>query len=113
MGDPLYLFNDLNDMIEKSTNKAEIIKVFQEYGIVQQLNTIISRRSIDLYDSGAGTVNLLKTLVDFADNHPNGSIRTELEQGGIFENLTAIVKSDDTDVGISRRILLSGNLWQS
>ncbi|OAJ41308.1 hypothetical protein BDEG_24929 [Batrachochytrium dendrobatidis JEL423] len=89
-----------SDMIEKSTNKAEMIKAFQDYGIVKQLNTIISRRSIDLYDYDSGDtsiVKLLKTLADFADNHPDSSIRTELDQGGILENLTAIVKSDDTD----------------
>ncbi|OAJ32880.1 hypothetical protein BDEG_28756 [Batrachochytrium dendrobatidis JEL423] len=85
----------VNDMIQKSTNKAEMIKAFQEYGIVNQLNTIYSRRDINLYGYN-GIVNLLKTLVDFADNHSDSSIRTELEQGGIFENLTAIVKSDTT-----------------
>ncbi|OAJ42444.1 hypothetical protein BDEG_25894 [Batrachochytrium dendrobatidis JEL423] len=42
----------------------------------------------------AGIVNLLKTLVNFADNHPDSSIRTELDQGGILENLMVIVKSD-------------------
>ncbi|KAJ8330570.1 hypothetical protein O5D80_001545 [Batrachochytrium dendrobatidis] len=83
-------------MIEKSTNKAEMIKVFQDYGIVKQLNTIISRRDMDLCDYN-GIVKLIKTLVDFADNHPDSSIRTELDQGGIFENLTVIVQSDDTD----------------
>ncbi|KAK5665542.1 hypothetical protein QVD99_007888 [Batrachochytrium dendrobatidis] len=83
-------------MIEKSTNKAEMIKVFQDYGIVKQLNTIYSRRDIRLCDYD-GIVKLLKTLVDFADNHPDSSIRTELDQGGIFENLTAIVKSDTAD----------------
>ncbi|OAJ38660.1 hypothetical protein, variant [Batrachochytrium dendrobatidis JEL423] len=93
MNDSLYLFNDLNDMIQKSTNKVEMIKVFQEYGIVKQLNTVLSCRDMDLYDYN-GVVKLLKTLADFADNHPDSSIRTELEQGGIFENLTAIVKSD-------------------
>ncbi|KAJ1339434.1 hypothetical protein BSLG_005951 [Batrachochytrium salamandrivorans] len=67
--DSLYLFNNVSDMIEKSTNKAEMIKVFREYGIVKQLNTIYSRRDIDLYDYN-GVVNLLKALVDFADNHP-------------------------------------------
>ncbi|KAL5039998.1 hypothetical protein RTP6_7825 [Batrachochytrium dendrobatidis] len=101
--DSLYLFNNVSDMIEKSTNKAEMIKVFQEYGIVKQLNITLSRRDVDFeYDSAAGAVNLIKTLVDFADNHPDSSIRTELEQGGIFENLTAIVQSDDTDY-IKRR----------
>ncbi|KAJ8330323.1 hypothetical protein O5D80_001324 [Batrachochytrium dendrobatidis] len=101
--DSLYLFNNVSDMIEKSTNKAEMIKVFQEYGIVNQLNTIYSRRDVNFeYDSAAGIVNLLKILVDFADNHPDSSIRTELDQGGIFENLTAIVQSDDTDY-IKRR----------
>ncbi|OAJ44877.1 hypothetical protein BDEG_28061 [Batrachochytrium dendrobatidis JEL423] len=93
--------NIVNDMIQKSTNKDEMIKVFQDYGIVKQLNTIFSRRDIDLYDYN-GVVKLLKILVDFADNHPDSSIRTELEQGGIFENLTAIVQSDDTDY-IKRR----------
>ncbi|KAJ8324074.1 hypothetical protein O5D80_007283 [Batrachochytrium dendrobatidis] len=102
MGDFLYLFGYVNNMIEKSTNKAEMIKVFQEYGIVKQLNTIISRRNICLYDYN-GIVKLIKTLVDFADNHPDSSIRTELDQGGIFENLTAIVQSDDTDY-IKRRV---------
>ncbi|KAJ8323109.1 hypothetical protein O5D80_008167 [Batrachochytrium dendrobatidis] len=67
-----------------------MIKVFQEYEIVQQLNTILSRRDVNLYGC-FGIVKLLKTLVDFADNHPDSSIRTELDQGGIFENLTAIV----------------------
>ncbi|OAJ44487.1 hypothetical protein BDEG_27709 [Batrachochytrium dendrobatidis JEL423] len=101
--DSLYLFNNVSDMIEKSTNKDEMIKVFQEYGIVKQLNTIYSRRDVNFeYDSAAGIVNLLKILVDFADNHPDSSIRTELDQGGIFENLTAIVQSDDTDY-IKRR----------
>ncbi|KAK5667082.1 hypothetical protein QVD99_006298 [Batrachochytrium dendrobatidis] len=88
-------------MCDTSTNKDEMIKVFQEYEIVQQLNTILSRRDIDLYDYN-GVVKLLKILVDFADNHPDSSIRTELDQGGIFENLTAIVQSDDTDY-IKRR----------
>ncbi|KAJ8327009.1 hypothetical protein O5D80_004433 [Batrachochytrium dendrobatidis] len=91
----LYLFDNVSDMIQKSTNKAEMIKVFQEYGIVQQLNTIYSRRDVNLYGC-FGIVKLLKTLVDFADNHPDSSIRTELDQGGIFENLTAIVQSDTT-----------------
>ncbi|KAL5035229.1 hypothetical protein RTP6_7746 [Batrachochytrium dendrobatidis] len=96
--DCLRLFDHVNDMIEKSTNKAEMIKVFQEYGIVNQLNTILSRRDIRLCNSPVpDIVKLLKTLADFADNHPDSSIRTELEQGGMFENLTAIVKSDDTD----------------
>ncbi|OAJ43936.1 hypothetical protein BDEG_27248 [Batrachochytrium dendrobatidis JEL423] len=95
MYDYLRLFGYVNDMIQKSTNKAEMIKAFQEYGIVNQLNTIYSRRDINLYGYN-GIVNLLKTLVDFADNHSDSSIRTELEQGGIFENLTAIVKSDTT-----------------
>ncbi|EGF82439.1 hypothetical protein BATDEDRAFT_86638 [Batrachochytrium dendrobatidis JAM81] len=93
MNDPLRLFNNVSDMIQKSTNKDEMIKVFQEYGIVKQLNTIISRTDIRLCDSG-GIVKLIKALVDFADNHSDSSIRTELDQGGIFENLTAIVKSD-------------------
>ncbi|KAK6100279.1 hypothetical protein MT418_8450 [Batrachochytrium dendrobatidis] len=100
MGYSLYLFNNVNNMIQKSTNKAEMIKVFQEYGIVQQLNTIISRTDIDLCDydgPAAGIVNLLKTLVDFADNHPDSSIRTELDQGRIFENLMAVAKSNTTD----------------
>ncbi|KAK5666802.1 hypothetical protein QVD99_006855, partial [Batrachochytrium dendrobatidis] len=54
MNDPLRLFNNVNDMIQKSTNKAEMIKVFQDYGIVKQLNTIYSRTDIRLcdYDSG-------------------------------------------------------------
>ncbi|OAJ35763.1 hypothetical protein BDEG_20007 [Batrachochytrium dendrobatidis JEL423] len=91
------LFDHVNSMIQKSTNKTEMIKVFQEYGIVQQLNTIISRTDIDLYDYDTGIVNLLKTLVDFADNHPDSSIRTELDQGEMFENLTAIVQSDTAD----------------
>ncbi|KAK5667753.1 hypothetical protein QVD99_005598 [Batrachochytrium dendrobatidis] len=99
--DSLYLFNNVSDMIQKSTNKDEMIKVFREYGIMQQLITIYSRRDIDLYDYN-GVVKLLKILVDFADNHPDSSIRTELDQGGIFENLTAIVQSDDTDY-IKRR----------
>ncbi|KAK5670464.1 hypothetical protein QVD99_003145 [Batrachochytrium dendrobatidis] len=100
MGYSLRMFDYVNNMIEKSTNKAEMIKAFQEYGIVKQLNTILSRRNIRLYgyDSGdTSIVKLLKILVDFADNHPDSSIRTELDQGGILENLTAIVKSDDTD----------------
>ncbi|KAK5667227.1 hypothetical protein QVD99_006434 [Batrachochytrium dendrobatidis] len=84
-------------MIEKSTNKDEMIKVFQEYGIVKQLDTIYSRRNIlfyGLFSYDAGIVNLLKTLVNFADNHPDSSIRTELDQGGMFENLMVIVKLD-------------------
>ncbi|EGF77255.1 hypothetical protein BATDEDRAFT_91972 [Batrachochytrium dendrobatidis JAM81] len=85
-----------SDMIEKSTNKAEVIKVFQDYGIVKQLNTIISRRDMDLCDYN-GIVKLIRTLVDFADNHPDSSIRTELDQGGIFENLTVIVQSDTAE----------------
>ncbi|KAK6092440.1 hypothetical protein MT418_8480 [Batrachochytrium dendrobatidis] len=95
MSKSLRLFGYVNDMIQKSTNKAEMIKAFQEYGIVNQLNTIYSRRDINLYGYN-GIVNLLKTFIDFADNHSDSSIRTELEQGGIFENLTAIVKSDTT-----------------
>ncbi|KAJ8326416.1 hypothetical protein O5D80_005167 [Batrachochytrium dendrobatidis] len=100
MGDPLYLFDYVNDMIQKSTSKDEMIKVFQDYGIVKQLNAILSRRDVDLYDYDSGDtsiVKLLKTLVDFADNHPDSSIRTELEQGEMFENLTAIVQSNNTD----------------
>ncbi|KAK6091436.1 hypothetical protein MT418_8552 [Batrachochytrium dendrobatidis] len=96
----LHLLSHVSSIIEKSTNKAEMIKVFQEYGIVKQLITIYSRRDVDLYDyngSNTSIVNLLKTLVNFADNHSDSSIRTELEQGGIFENLTAIVKSDTAD----------------
>ncbi|XJO73829.1 hypothetical protein BDV3_004745 [Batrachochytrium dendrobatidis] len=83
----------------KSTNKAEMIKAFREYGIMQQLITIYSRRDVNLYDYGDETsiVKLVKTLADFADNHPDSSIRTELDQGRIFEKLTAIVQSDDTD----------------
>ncbi|EGF80210.1 hypothetical protein BATDEDRAFT_25053 [Batrachochytrium dendrobatidis JAM81] len=96
MGDPLRLFGYVNDMIQKSTNKDEMIKVFREYGIVKQLNTIISRRDMDLCDYN-GIVKLLETIVDFADNHPDSSIRTELEQGRIFENLMAIVKSNTAD----------------
>ncbi|KAK5670325.1 hypothetical protein QVD99_003020 [Batrachochytrium dendrobatidis] len=96
MSKSLRLFGYVNDMIQKSTNKAEMIKAFQEYGIVNQLNTIYSRRDINLYGYN-GIVNLLKTFIDFADNHSDSSIRTELEQGGIFENLTAIVKSDTAD----------------
>ncbi|KAJ8326658.1 hypothetical protein O5D80_005386 [Batrachochytrium dendrobatidis] len=105
MGGSLYLFNNISDMIEKSTNKDEMIKVFREYGIVKQLITIYSRRNIDLYDYGSNTsiVKLLRALVNFADNHSDSSIRTELEQGGIFENLTAIVKSDTAD-HIKRRV---------
>ncbi|EGF83716.1 hypothetical protein BATDEDRAFT_21132 [Batrachochytrium dendrobatidis JAM81] len=91
------LFDHVNSMIQKSTNKAEMIKVFQEYGIVKQLNTIFSRRDIRLHGPAAGIVNLLKTLVDFADNHPDSSIRTELDQGRIFENLMAVAKSNTTD----------------
>ncbi|OAJ39488.1 hypothetical protein BDEG_23327 [Batrachochytrium dendrobatidis JEL423] len=97
MGYSFRLFDNVSDMIQKSTNKTEMIKVFQDYGIVQQFITIYSRTDIRLCDSGAGTVNLLMTLVDFADNHSDSSIRTELDQGGIFENLTAIVKSDTAD----------------
>ncbi|KAK6092351.1 hypothetical protein MT418_8488 [Batrachochytrium dendrobatidis] len=98
MGYSLCLFDYVSDMIEKSTNKAEMIKVFQEYEIMQQLITIYSRRDVNLYDYGDETsiVNLLRTLVDFADNHPDSSIRIELDQGGILENLTAIVQSDTT-----------------
>ncbi|KAK6095730.1 hypothetical protein MT418_8622 [Batrachochytrium dendrobatidis] len=97
MDDSLYLFGYVNDMIQTSTNKPEMIKVFQEYGIVKQLNTIYSRRYLCLHDSGAGDtsiVKLLKTFAGFADNHPDSSIRTELDQGEMFENLMAIVKSD-------------------
>ncbi|KAK6091594.1 hypothetical protein MT418_8537 [Batrachochytrium dendrobatidis] len=98
MNDPLYLFEYVNDMIQKSTNKAEMIKVFREYGIVKQLSTILSRRDIRLCNSPVpDIVKLLETLADFADNHPDSSIRTELEQGGMFENLTAIVQSNNTD----------------
>ncbi|OAJ41380.1 hypothetical protein, variant [Batrachochytrium dendrobatidis JEL423] len=96
----LHLLSHVNDMIQKSTNKDEMIKVFREYGIVKQLITIYSRTDIRLYDyngSNTSIVKLLKTLVNFADNHSDSSIRTELEQGGIFENLTAIVKSDTAD----------------
>ncbi|OAJ43388.1 hypothetical protein BDEG_26753 [Batrachochytrium dendrobatidis JEL423] len=94
--DCLHRFDHINDMIRKSTNKAEMIKVFRDYGIVKQLNTIISCRYLCLHDSGASTVKLLKTIVDFADNHPDSSIRTELDQGMIFENLLTIVQSDTT-----------------
>ncbi|KAJ8322539.1 hypothetical protein O5D80_000024 [Batrachochytrium dendrobatidis] len=96
MYDCLCRFGHINDMIQKSTNKAEMIKAFREYGIMQQLITIYSRRDVNLYDYGDETsiVKLVKTLADFADNHPDSSIRTELEQGRIFENLMAIVKSD-------------------
>ncbi|KAK5665466.1 hypothetical protein QVD99_007814 [Batrachochytrium dendrobatidis] len=97
MNDCLCRFDHVNDMIQKSKNKAEMIKVFQEYGIMQQLITALSRRYLCLYGSNAGIVKLLKTLVDFADNHSDSSIRTELEQGRIFENLMVIVQSDDTD----------------
>ncbi|KAL5035358.1 hypothetical protein RTP6_7750 [Batrachochytrium dendrobatidis] len=97
MGYSFRLFDNVSDMIQKSTNKTEMIKVFQEYGIMQQLITIYSRTDIRLHDSGAGTVNLLMTLADFADNHSDSSIRTELDQGGILENLMAIVKSDAAD----------------
>ncbi|OAJ41309.1 hypothetical protein BDEG_24930 [Batrachochytrium dendrobatidis JEL423] len=106
MGGSLYLFNNISDMIEKSTNKDEMIKVFREYGIVKQLITIYSRTDIRLYDyngSNTSIVNLLRALVNFADNHSDSSIRTELEQGGIFENLTAIVKSD-TAKYINKRV---------
>ncbi|KAJ8329934.1 hypothetical protein O5D80_002120 [Batrachochytrium dendrobatidis] len=99
MYDSLYLFDNVNDMIQKSTNKDEMIKVFREYGIVNQLSTIISRRDMDFYDYGnpiPGIVKLVKTFIGFADNHPDSSIRTELDQGGMFESLTAIVKSDTT-----------------
>ncbi|KAK5669578.1 hypothetical protein QVD99_003969 [Batrachochytrium dendrobatidis] len=89
----VHMFDYVNDMIEKSTNKDEMIKVFREYGIVNQLNTVLSCRDMDLCDYD-GTVKLIKTLADFADNHPDSSIRTELEQGGIFESLMAIVQSD-------------------
>ncbi|OAJ43806.1 hypothetical protein, variant 1 [Batrachochytrium dendrobatidis JEL423] len=92
-------FGYVNGMIQKSTNKAEMIKVFQDYGIVKQLNTILSCRYLCLHDSGDETsiVNLLKILADFADNHSDSSIRTELDQGRIFENLAAIVKSDTAE----------------
>ncbi|OAJ44656.1 hypothetical protein BDEG_27866 [Batrachochytrium dendrobatidis JEL423] len=90
MSGSLRLFGYVNDMIQKSKNKDEMIKVFREYGIMQQLNTIISRRDMDLCDYD-GIVKLIKTLVNFADNHPDSSIRTELDQGGIFENLMDIV----------------------
>ncbi|KAK6091371.1 hypothetical protein MT418_8554 [Batrachochytrium dendrobatidis] len=96
--DSLYLFEYVSDTIQKSTNKDEMIKVFQEYGIVKQLITIYSRTDIDLYGCpSSGIVKLVKILVDFADNHPDSSIRTELEQGEMFENLTAIVKSDTAE----------------
>ncbi|KAK6094568.1 hypothetical protein MT418_8645 [Batrachochytrium dendrobatidis] len=55
---------------------------------------------MDFYDYGnpvPGIVKLPETIVDFADNHPDSSIRTELDQGGIFENLMVIVQSDDTE----------------
>ncbi|KAJ8326410.1 hypothetical protein O5D80_005161 [Batrachochytrium dendrobatidis] len=94
-------------MIEKSTNKDEMIKVFQEYGIMQQLITIYSRRYLCLYDYDSGdtsTVKLLKILADFADNHPDSSIRTELDQGGIFENLMDIVDLNTDCNGKSRRV---------
>ncbi|OAJ40776.1 hypothetical protein BDEG_24477 [Batrachochytrium dendrobatidis JEL423] len=100
MSGSLCLFDNVSDMIQKSTNKAEMIKVFQDYGIVKQLNTIYSRTDIRLcdYDSGdTSIVKLLKTLVDLADNHPDSSIRTELDQGRIFENLMAVEKSDAAD----------------
>ncbi|OAJ42071.1 hypothetical protein BDEG_25573 [Batrachochytrium dendrobatidis JEL423] len=71
-----------------------------ECGIIPAVvNTL---RDINLYGYN-GIVNLLKTLVDFADNHPDSSIRTELEQGGILENLTVIVQSD-TAKYIKRRV---------
>ncbi|OAJ38572.1 hypothetical protein BDEG_22480 [Batrachochytrium dendrobatidis JEL423] len=100
MNDSLRLFDHINDMIEKSTNKAEMIKVFREYGIVKQLSTIYSRRDMDFYDYGnpvPGIVKLPETIVDLADNHPDSSIRTELDQGGMFESLMVIVQSDDTE----------------
>ncbi|OAJ43364.1 hypothetical protein BDEG_26731 [Batrachochytrium dendrobatidis JEL423] len=98
MYDYLRLFGYVNDMIQKSTNKDEMIKVFQEYGIVKQLNTILPHPDIRLYENPVpGIVKLLKTLADFADNHSDSSIRTELEQGGMFENLTAIVQSDTAE----------------
>ncbi|OAJ45421.1 hypothetical protein, variant [Batrachochytrium dendrobatidis JEL423] len=97
MSGSLRLFGYVNDMIQKSTNKAEMIKVFQDYGIMQQFNTIISCRYLCLHDSGASTVKLLKILADFADNHSDSSIRTELEQGRIFENLLTIVQSDTAE----------------
>ncbi|OAJ44679.1 hypothetical protein, variant [Batrachochytrium dendrobatidis JEL423] len=96
MSGSLRLFDNVNDMIQKSTSKAEMIKVFRDYGIIKQLNTIISRRNMDLCDYN-GIVKLIRTLVDFADNHPDSSIRTELDQGGIFENLTVIVQSDTAE----------------
>ncbi|KAJ1339539.1 hypothetical protein BSLG_005863 [Batrachochytrium salamandrivorans] len=74
--DSLYLFEYVNDMIQKSTNKAEMIKCFENMEFI---------------------VKLLKILVDFADNHPDNSIRTELDQGGILENLMFIVKSNTTN----------------
>ncbi|EGF77483.1 hypothetical protein BATDEDRAFT_36048 [Batrachochytrium dendrobatidis JAM81] len=99
MYDCLRRFGHINDMIQKSTNKAEMIKAFREYGIMQQLITIYSRTDVNLYDYGDETsiVKLVKTLADFADNHPDSSIRTELDQGRIFENLMAIVKSDTAE----------------
>ncbi|KAK6091667.1 hypothetical protein MT418_8533 [Batrachochytrium dendrobatidis] len=99
MCDSLYLFDYVNNMIQKSTNKPEMIKVFQEYRIMQQLITIISRTDVDLCDyngSNTSIVKLLKAFADFADNHPDSSIRTELDQGRIFESLMVIVKSDTT-----------------
>ncbi|KAJ1339513.1 hypothetical protein BSLG_005837 [Batrachochytrium salamandrivorans] len=65
-----------------------------ECGIIPAVVNILSNTSI---------VKLLRALVNFADNHSDSSIRTELEQGGIFENLTAIVKSDTAD-HIKRRV---------
>ncbi|KAK6091312.1 hypothetical protein MT418_8576 [Batrachochytrium dendrobatidis] len=103
MNDPLRLFNNVSDMIQKSTNKDEMIKVFREYGIVKQLNTIFSSRYLCLHDSGAGTVKLLETIVDFADNHSDSSIRIELDQGEMFENLMDIVDLNTDCNGKSRR----------
>ncbi|OAJ37376.1 hypothetical protein BDEG_21407 [Batrachochytrium dendrobatidis JEL423] len=57
-----------------------------------------------LHDSGAGTVKLLETIVDFTDNHPDSSIRTELDQGEMFENLMDIVDLNTDCNGKSRRV---------
>ncbi|KAK5664619.1 hypothetical protein QVD99_008170 [Batrachochytrium dendrobatidis] len=46
MGGSLYLFNNINDMIEKSTNKDEMIKVFREYGIDIYTTTIVTTTAI-------------------------------------------------------------------
>ncbi|OAJ43811.1 hypothetical protein BDEG_27128 [Batrachochytrium dendrobatidis JEL423] len=46
MGDSLRLFDYVSDMIQKSTNKDEMIKVFREYGIDIYTTTIVTTTAI-------------------------------------------------------------------